>query len=166
MSKEPVYVYLIPREKDSFIAEIRNKVKKTPTGKPYFEDSALGCISLSHSGKYFAAAMGNCNLGMDIQEHQHHHDVEALMKRFFHDSEIEYIMKGREEEFLTRFFQVWTAKESYVKYTGTGITDDYPMFSVLHLKDNFSFSFVDVEEGYTLCICMDEPREIRLNYID
>ena len=166
MNKEPVYIYLIPKESTDLIEELRTKLKKAPTGKPYLEDPALGHISISHSGKYFVAAMGDLNLGVDLQEYIiDKHDYEKIMNRFFHYSEREYVMNGRDEDFFARFFKIWTAKESYVKYTGTGITDDFSKFSVLKLKDKLRFVYPDVEEGYALCVCMKEPREIRLKFL-
>lgn len=168
MNKEPVYIYLIPEHKIAIIEDLRAKIEKSATGKPYLKNSGLGHISISHSGKYFAFGMGPCNLGIDLQEHiLDSRNYRQMMKRFFHEEEIQYILKGREEEFLTRFFKVWTAKESYVKYTGNGIDDNYASFSVLDLRRALQFSYVDeIDDGYTLCVCTEPTHEICIKYVD
>ena len=43
-----------------------------------------------------------------------------MAKRFFHEKEADYV---QEKAPYQRFFRVWAAKESYVKYTGKGIDE-------------------------------------------
>lgn len=50
--------------------------------------------------------------------------MERIARRYFTDSEMEYIFSGSGiSETSRRFYRVWTMKESYGKYTGGGIAD-------------------------------------------
>lgn len=91
-----------------------------------------------------------------------------VSERFFHKDEQAYIFDDADKETaedaktaetaktaegqLARFFRIWTAKESYVKLSGTGINDDFGKFSVLSVTDA-DFDFYQVKEGFLLCLC-------------
>lgn len=111
-------------------------IRREPTGKPFFENKALPFFSLSHSGGFTVCAMGPSPCGIDIQEHllrgreQDPLYLCRLAKRFFHPDESAMLEKAESKELCPLFFDLWSAKESYVKYTGQGITA-FPTFSVL-----------------------------------
>ena len=92
-----------------------------------------------------------------------------LAYRFFHRKEAEFV----EWDICNRFFVVWTAKESYVKYTGQGIDDDFAKRCVvseeMDLWMQFSlkncvvwrsqsewFSSERYQDKYTLCVCTEK----------
>jgi hypothetical protein len=58
-----------------------------------------------------------------------------LAKRFFHPEEQDYLFGATTNEQATRFFDIWTKKESYLKYQGTGIDRDLGSFSVFQVAD-------------------------------
>ncbi|NLF79860.1 MAG: 4'-phosphopantetheinyl transferase superfamily protein, partial [Clostridia bacterium] len=97
-------------------------------GKPYFAALPGLHFSLSHSGEYWLAAFAAAPLGIDIQRHQSCRK-EAVAERFFHPEEAAWLRRrGYTDE---DFFALWTAKESYVKYTGQGIDESFAGFSVI-----------------------------------
>jgi len=49
--------------------------------------------------------------------------------------------RGSDNDPLIRFFEIWTAKEAYMKYTGKGFSEGFRTFSSLRLPD------VDIETG-------------------
>ena len=51
---------------------------------------------------------------------------EAIARRFFHPLEQAWLTQHPQA-----FFQIWTAKESVVKWSGTGIGEDFARFSVV-----------------------------------
>ena len=67
-----------------------------------------------------------------------------------------------------RFFQVWTGKEAYVKYTGSGIDRDFSRFSVMDPAFPAFLSWFAVraedregrEKNALLCVCTGEKAEI------
>lgn len=65
-------------------------------------------------------------MGLDIQL-MREKGVCSVAKRFFHPEEYRYL----QETGFSDFFSLWTAKESYVKFTGEGITDGFSAFSVV-----------------------------------
>lgn len=95
-------------------------------GKPYFAAAPGLHFSLSHSGDYAACAFYEQPVGLDLQVHSRC-DKAAIARRFFHPGEYAYL----EAENFESFFAVWAAKESYVKYTGTGIAGGLNRFSVV-----------------------------------
>lgn len=113
------------------------KIERTDRGKPYFPNQPKLHFSISHSGDYWACAMANQPIGLDLQEHVTRKgetlEVAAarycrMAQRFFHPREAEYV---KQEDSYLRFFQIWAARESYVKYTGQGIDDHFGEFCVL-----------------------------------
>ena len=69
-----------------------------------------------------------------------------------------------------RFFQVWTGKEAYVKYTGSGIDGNFSRFSVLDPALPAVLSWFAVraedregrEKDALLCVCTGEKTEIHM----
>lgn len=153
------------------------QIARTPKGKPYVISGERICVSVTHSGEYCIIAVSTKNVGVDLQIHdclknQAGSDVEKQLSklscRFFHQYEQAYISKCTK----THFFDVLCAKESYVKYTGEGIDDNFSVFSVVpHGIEKLSntwcsngvyFEKVNFSDNYTLCVCSEEKREISL----
>ncbi len=91
-------------------------------GKP-FVDGSRTHFSISHCGGVVAAVFCDEEIGADIEI------VRAFSKsvceRRFTPSEREYILGSGEncaDEVNLRFFEVWTGKEAFLKYCGTGIS--------------------------------------------
>lgn len=137
------------------------EIVKQKYKKPHFADSDI-YFSISHSGNYVLFALGFAELGIDIQKYKNC-NAERIAKRVFHNSEYEYLKKDN----YNSFFDVWTAKESYVKYTGQGITNEYNDFSVIDENGNIgmkgmSFEIIPFMNGYSVCLCTKEKAELRL----
>lgn len=147
------------------------RIARTEKGKPYFADVPDLYVSLSHSDAYCIVALAPCRVGVDLQSHQkfpNENDADALQRylhlaqRFFHPVENAYVQRQPQK----RFFEVWTAKESYVKYTGVGLDDDFWTYSVIPVRefdiggwsaqDTF-FQMIPFAPGYSLCVCTRRP---------
>ena len=111
-------------------------VAKTTLGKPYFPKLPNLHLSISHSGAFWVCALAPMEVGVDIQEHtiqRRETRPEAMVRfckmarRFFHPVEAKYV----EAESFYRFFGVWAARESYVKYTGQGIDASFSEHCVI-----------------------------------
>lgn len=172
-------------------AKIRNipplahpAVQRTERGKPYIAgDQGIG-VSVSHSGEWFVCALTEGAVGVDIEQHkqakeQHISEVRnrfmQIAKRFFHPQEAAFV----EQDPHSRFYTVWTAKESYVKYTGTGMDETFGEHCVIplsHGEEKFSgqalpaewqsegvfFRQMSYPEAYTLCVCKANQFDIQI----
>ncbi len=96
-------------------------------GKPRFADPAIPVrFNFSHTvdkanGRFAAAVLLSDAdaVGVDAEFVRPIHNRDALMRRLFSDAEREYVLSsGREDA----FYQIWCAKEAYVKCTGEGFS--------------------------------------------
>ncbi len=88
---------------------------RTAQGKPYAEHAPH--FNLSHSGDWLLCAVSDTPVGVDIERPRK--VSPALIRRVCTPAELAFLA-GQPE----RFLQVWTAKEAYLKYLGTGIRCD------------------------------------------
>ncbi len=121
-------------------------LKKDARGKPYFEGVPI-YVSISHSKGTCLAAISDGEIGADIEltggEAEH---LSRLARRYFTKAEAEYVCASP----CDRFYEIWCAKESYMKYTGEGFARTMSSFSVLDSKMCFS-RFEYGEYHVTVC---------------
>ena len=121
-------------------------------------------FSVSHSGEYWACAFAEERVGLDLQLHSMKSPPEKIAARFFHPLEVKWL----EENGYERFFDVWSAKESYVKFTGRGFRGDTAGFSVVSEMGEFPymegcrFALRSFMENYSLCLCSRGSAELEL----
>lgn len=89
-------------------------VMRTDNGKPYFKDIPLH-FSVSHSEKRVILAVSDRNIGADIQFIAPRNT--DIANRYFTEAECAYIGDD-----LARFYEIWTKKEAYGKWEGTGLS--------------------------------------------
>ena len=102
-------------------------------GKPHFTDPAISVhFNLSHtvdkaSGRFAVAVLLSDTdaVGVDVEFVHPIHNREAMMRRLFTDAERDYVLSSERED---AFFEIWCAKEAYLKWTGEGFSR--PMSSV------------------------------------
>ena len=139
-------------------------ILRTKRGKPFFEGSSFS-FSITHSGDYWVCAIGLSPLGVDLQDDRPC-KKESISRRFFHPAEQQYLNTNGYDG----FFSIWAAKESYVKYTGEGISHKFSQFSVVDEKGKIShvgnavLRFIPFLKGYTLCLCGENPSHIQLRW--
>ena len=133
----------------------RLEVARLQRGKPYLLQENQIHFSVSHSGGLWGCAVWNSPVGFDLEQIRTV-DMEEIACRFFHPEETDYVLQNRGDSFFT----VWTAKESYVKYTGEGITESFREFSVwnqAHARfgpvNGIPLYPIPVRQGYRACIC-------------
>lgn len=130
-------------------------VKTTRDGKPFMKGRADFYYNLSHSGRWVVLAFGDSEVGVDVEQIRTDTDIEAIASRFFSPEEQRYVLEDPAQS-RCRFFEVWTEKESYVKYLGTGLKKCMPSFSVLSLKSEVRFHQRELPGGYCLSLCTTE----------
>lgn len=136
-------------------------------GKPYFPLHKDFHFNLSHSGHYVVCAVGDEPIGVDIQK------IDAkkgrrVADRFFVTEEKEILNQASEAEFERLFCRFWAAKESYLKYLGTGLQGGLSSHAVdLEKKvvtgENGTEKAVlkefDCLDGYALFVCGPKKME-------
>ncbi|PPK98726.1 4'-phosphopantetheinyl transferase [Kineococcus xinjiangensis] len=103
-------------------ADLGASVRRTPTGRPV-ADPPLD-VSLSHGGGWVTVATHTGGrVGVDVEGPRA--TTPALARRCLSAGELDWFedapdAAGRQE----RFLRLWTAKEAYLKATGTGLGRD------------------------------------------
>lgn len=90
-------------------------------------------ISLTHSKGmiFFALSDETTALGVDIEHHNFNRNMLSVTKAFFHPNE----RKALTKDDYTRFYQLWTLKESLAKATGQSIFELLAQDTMQALKD-------------------------------
>lgn len=121
------------------------------------------CFNLSHSHDKVVCAVSKEPVGIDIEKIEPLHA--NLAERFFTENEIRYLNRFYEEEKQQEFFRLWTMKESYMKYTGEGMSLSLDCFefvigekvSVYRHGQLCDCSIKEYEvPGYKLTVCSKE----------
>lgn len=139
--------------------------RKGSHGKPYFPDFPWLHFSVSHSGEYWACAMAPTEVGLDLQIHTKGRR-ERISARFFHPQENEYLRSCNYRD----FFDVWAAKESYVKYTGSGIGEGFAAFTaatptaLAREINGVRLKVIPFRPDYSLCLCAPCIGNITIRY--
>lgn len=105
-------------------------VERDDYGKPYVQGRPDFHFNLSHSGSWVVIAYGASPVGVDVERIRMDAGKENIARRHFTPEEQEYVFSAGEEN-GERFFEIWTAKESYLKYLGTGLRRSLNSFSVV-----------------------------------
>lgn len=119
-------------------------VRKDEYGKPFLFGQTLQ-VSISHTGGYAAAMLGNQQLGVDVQELKP--NVMKVRDRFLDDRELEM---AQNIETTTLF---WAAKEAIYKYNakpGLDFRDPITVHSIESEILPSSFIYEDVETNLNL----------------
>lgn len=130
-------------------------VEKSPLGKPRIRGREDFHYNLSHSGPWVVLAWGNAPVGVDVEQIRMDEGKASIALRFFAPEEQAYVFE-KPEETARRFFQVWTGKESYLKYLGTGLRRDLTSFSVLSLPPQLHLLHQVLPGDYSLTVCTCE----------
>lgn len=86
-------------------------------GKPYLVGESI-CFNVSHSENMVAVAVSDRNIGVDLEKTRNINP--KLIDRYFTKCEKEYISVDL-PDWQTRFFEVWTKKEAFLKRSGVGL---------------------------------------------
>ena len=127
-------------------------------GKPRFAQYPQLHFSVTHSGAYWLCALAQCETGLDLQKHEKTKRSD-ISRRFFHPNEDAFLKENGYRD----FFDVWSAKESYVKFTGQGIDDSFSVFSVVSERgiaecvNGAALQKLSFQPGYSLFLCTKEP---------
>lgn len=126
-------------------------LEKGVHGKPYVSGSGQPVFfNLSHSGDYVVCAFSDREVGVDIQKMKGAKWLVA--RRFFHPGEISKLEKAEKEGADDLFFTYWSVKESFLKYTGSGLSSPLSSFEVLTDGKTVQIS----RDSRTVPVCVHE----------
>ncbi|MBO5842695.1 MAG: 4'-phosphopantetheinyl transferase superfamily protein, partial [Clostridia bacterium] len=118
-------------------------------------------FNVSHAGAYVLCAVANTPIGADIEQIKPFRA--GMVARYFTAAEAAYIWGNNppldgnvtDADTCARFYRVWTAKEAYVKMTGTGISTDLTQIRYDHDAQTVcgvGLITPDAPEGYVISI--------------
>lgn len=111
-------------------------------GKPYFKDMVIH-FNISHTKNQMIIILSDQGpVGIDIEMIKHRKHFKQLEERVLNPQEI--IWLNNQQNYLPSFFQLWSAKEAYLKATGRGLAG----LSNLSLNMNQNFAIGPLKEGY------------------
>lgn len=113
-------------------------------------------FNISHSGEFIACAVAPCEIGIDIQE-MREVDTKKLGRHIFSGEEYgRFLSEGASRE---AFFDAWTQKEAYIKWTGEGLSRD-----LRSLPHDAVMTRIGVPEGYKCHLASGEALETVIHY--
>ena len=128
-------IFLIKKEKrktykseDMVFAVSGKKLFHDEKGAPYLDE---GCISVTDTKNYWACALSDVPIGIDMEELSR--PVSSGICKKLHPAEREYLAPLQEgsREWKEEFLSIWTKKESYIKLMGKGLSFGLNKFCVL-----------------------------------
>ncbi|WP_234119117.1 4'-phosphopantetheinyl transferase family protein [Clostridium hydrogenum] len=138
--------------------------KKNQYGKPYMEYYPKFNFNISHSGNIVLCGIDNKPIGIDVEEVKHI-EYRDIAKSFFTEMEFDYINRNNSNIRLSKFYEIWTLKESYIKCCGQGLSIPLKSFSIdidkyENIKvsaDNqyneYIFKKFDINLNYKIAVC-------------
>lgn len=104
-------------------------------GRPDLVDELAGDpplkFNLSHTREMMLLGLvTGFELGVDIERENARRDLEGLARRYFSPVENEAFRQLDPAERRTRFYQLWTLKEAYIKALGLGLSIPLDSFSI------------------------------------
>ena len=128
------------------------EILRSPNGKPYLKGNAL-YFSITHTEGLTAIAVSSQEVGLDAERRKSRRS-DALKARL---TSLE-----REED----FFELWTAKEAYIKFRGETLARTLPCLVYEHKTLLLNSHPVPVFlkhfqlENCTLCVCAEREEDI------
>ncbi len=137
-------------------------IQKNNYGKPYLKECNDIFFNISHTRNAIVVAVSSNEVGIDIEK------LVAppydIIDSVFSKKEKEIIEK--EDVNKTSFFySIWTRKESYLKWLGTGINEQLNLIDTMSIDSCF-FKMQNVQ-GYMVTVCSELENDfavIDLNY--
>jgi 4'-phosphopantetheinyl transferase len=121
-------------------------------GKPYFCDHPEIRFNISHSGDIIMCAVSDFEVGVDVQLREVR-SIDLVARKIFSPDEYEKYLESPDREEL--FFRRWVMVESYLKWTGEGITRE---LNGIYL-DGWH-QFIHVDRNYAACVWAERPLEV------
>jgi len=125
-----------------------------PSGKPVLTDVQGVHFNVSHAGDWVVCVVDDKEVGIDVEEITEI-DLSISDNFFCREEHLDIVNAGSSTD---RFFEYWTLKESYIKFTGTGLSKPLNEFRIEFLGgeirvEDVYFRQYEVGDGYKLAVC-------------
>lgn len=140
------------------------RIRRGEHGKPQLTDYPEFCYSLSHSGKWVICGVHDKNVGVDIQRLCLSEKKSGrIAGRFFSQEECARLEEAEEAKRELLFYKMWTAKESFAKFTGEGIgtgidryltSEDYKEITDTRKYTSAKIRMYESIPEYMVCVCV------------
>jgi len=134
-------------------------------GKPFLAFDPQFSYNISHSGTWVVAIVGYKHwVGIDVEEIRPI-DID-IAKRFFTLAEYNDLLSKGETDRIECFYELWTAKESFIKALGLGLSVPLDSFTMWkngdvdqyttrqsHASNDFYLKHYDIDPAYKLSAC-------------
>lgn len=136
-------------------------------GKPFLRGYPFFNFNISHSGDWVVCAISCKNVGIDIEQVM---DIDlGIARRFFSEQEYKDIIGKPKHNQLSYFYDLWTLKESYIKYKGKGLSFLLDTFTINKENEDISlyknnkkihlnFNQCDIGMDYKMSVCAIENK--------
>lgn len=144
-----------------------------PSLVPGTGDAPTPAFSLSHSRGLVACAIADRGrVGIDVEPIDPGVDALHIAASYFSADEAASLQRCSPEERPSRFCELWTLKEAFLKAIGTGLAwppdcvsfrvGDGPIAVVpTQPGEQWAFELVDVDSGYKLAVAIDDSANRR-----
>lgn len=140
-------------------------IVKGEHGKPAVADSPDFHFNVSHSGDWVVCALADRPVGVDVERIGR--DGLDIANRFFSEPEVELLRRAQD---VSRCFaMLWTAKESYIKCVGAGLSMPLNGFSAAGgvivrggERTDYLVTDFELDPRYALAACAQGVRGGRL----
>ena len=129
----------------------------TEKGKPMLKKYPHIHFNLSHSGDIATCAVSNEDVGVDVQMVKPVKD--SVAKRVLTAEEYAGFKNAMNPD--EYFCEMWATKESYLKLTGQGISDELREISAEDIQDKMVYRGAD----YFCCVCGAGAETIQIKHI-
>ncbi len=137
------------------------QIEQGEYGKPCIPERPNVHFNLSHSGNMVVCVVDQYPVGVDVEKIRAI-DMDVAESCFTRKERM--LLQGDNQEVLTRFYQLWTLKESYLKALGTGLSRSPLSVELSPLTtdkqqwctndgDNYTVQSIPLVEGYATALC-------------
>ncbi|HSZ85681.1 MAG TPA: 4'-phosphopantetheinyl transferase superfamily protein [Puia sp.] len=105
-------------------------------------------FNISHSGDFVLIAISNSEIGVDIEKMNPDFSYKEILHSNFSKEEIEFIQNSKHP--VESFYLLWTRKESLVKATSKGLSDNLNLISILDGLFNGGEEIFDSPESWDI----------------
>ena len=129
--------------------------ESAPGEKPRIPSLPDFHFNLSQSGQWVVIAWGDSEVGVDVERIPRDSSRAALARRYFTEEEQNYVLAD-DSDIPKRFTEIWTKKESYLKFLGTGLGKDLRSFCVFDPCLAPYFKTQSLDGGYCLSLYTED----------